>query len=120
LSDQARTAYLQEKVKKAKSNERVGVASIVIGGVFVVTAIVLHYYGTALSVTIAIGTSLLFYGLYVSVRYSREYDRTMKELQKVVIPASTCPKCGKQLPEVEFARALEALGGSQQVFVNKI
>jgi ribosomal protein L37AE/L43A len=52
---------------------------------------------------IGLGIFFVVFGIYASARYAGEYEKTMKELKKVAIPTFTCPKCGRQLPEGEYA-----------------
>jgi len=91
LSEQAKMAHLQEKIKRAKSNKRAGAVSMILGVVSISAGIMVNRTGQSLGFIAmgALGIFLFVYGLYASVRYSREYDNTMKELQSTVVPSST-------------------------------
>jgi hypothetical protein len=109
LSEEVKLAYLQEKIKDAKRNERVGASGIVMGGVFVGVGIVFNIIwnntvtmlgGISL---IALGIFFFVFGIYVSGHYAGQYKNLMKELESMATSFPKCTKCGKQTPEGNFA-----------------
>ena len=98
LSEQAKMAHLQEKIKRAKSNKRAGVVSMILGVVSISAGIMVNRTEQLVNRTGqlwgfiamgALGIFLFVYGLYALVRYSHEYGNTMKELQSTVVPSPT-------------------------------
>jgi hypothetical protein len=112
LSEEAKIAYLQEKIKEAKRNEKHGAISIVSAGVFGGAGIIFIVLGNAFGVieTIYAGISLIaicifmfIFGIYVSLHYEGQYKNLMKELEGMAILNPRCPTCGKELPKGNFA-----------------
>jgi uncharacterized membrane protein YedE/YeeE len=108
LSEDAKLAYLQEKIEDAKRNERLGPSGIVMGGVFVGVGIVFNIIwnntvtmlgGISL---IALGIFFFVFGIYVSGHYAGQYKNLMKELESMATSFPKCTKCGKELPKGNF------------------
>ena len=73
MSEQAKAAFLQEKIKDTKSNVKIGALSIISGSVFIAIGIVLSVWIGIIFViaVVIVGTFLLIYGLYVGVHFSQ-------------------------------------------------
>ena len=104
MSEEARLAYLQEKIKDAKRNERIGPLGIAMGGVFVGVGIVLNIWNNIVTViggllVIVLGIFLFVFGIYVSGHYAGQYKNLMKELEKMANTPPICPNCKKELPK---------------------
>ena len=105
LSEDAKLAFLQEKIKQAKSNVRAGSSGIVSACVIIAAGIVASFWVgfIYLIAMVLLGAFFFVYGIYVAVHYSNQYDNLMKELEKMAIPTYTCPNCKKELPKGNFA-----------------
>ena len=112
LSEEAKLAYLQEKIKEAKSNVKAWSSIIVLAGSFIalgiVGGVVLSLFSfwvgfICLIAMILLGVIFFVYGIYGAVRSSKQYDNLMKELEKIAVPTYSCPNCKKELPKGNFA-----------------
>ncbi|MCW4009955.1 MAG: zinc ribbon domain-containing protein [Candidatus Bathyarchaeota archaeon] len=107
MSEEAKLAYLQEKINDVKRNERTGALGIVMGGVFVGVGIVFNALGggvnflAAISL-IAVGIFLCTFGIYAAEHYAGQYKNLIIELEKLATSVPKCPKCGKELPKGTF------------------
>lgn len=108
MSEDAKLAYLQEKIKDAKRNERLGPSGMVMGGVSVGAGVVFNiiwnntvtYIGGIL--LIVLGIICFIVGIYMSGHYAGQYKNLMKELESMATSFPKCPKCGKELPKGNF------------------
>jgi tRNA(Ile2) C34 agmatinyltransferase TiaS len=104
LSEAAKIALLQEVMREAKRNERAGFVVCIIG---VIVAVAGFYTNSltnnALQLGI-IGIVVAAIGFVVYLYYARVYLRFVGQLASMTSKSATlCPKCGKALPEGEFA-----------------
>ena len=107
MSEEAKLAYLQEKIKDVKRNEKMGALGIVMGGAFVGIGIVFNGLGDIVNflvgISIVLGIFFFVFGIYVSGHYASQYKNLMKELESMTVSFPKCPKCGKELPKGNFA-----------------
>ena len=105
LSEEAKLAYLQEKIKDAKSNVRAASAVIALAGVIIALGIVFSFWFgfIYLIAMVLLGTFFFVYGIYGTVHSSNQYNNLMKEMEKMATPTYTCPNCKKELPKGNFA-----------------
>jgi len=104
LSEMAKIALLQEVIREAKRNERAGFIVCIIG---IIVAVAGFYTETwaknAVNLGI-IGIVVAAIGFIVYLYYSRVYLKFVGQLASMTSKrAVPCPKCGKALPEGEFA-----------------
>lgn len=103
LSEEARLVYLQEKIKDAKRHERSGWIAFIVGVIFAVIGFgfsdLIGLGGTLIGVA---GIILAIVGVFESFYFLYQYNKSMKELEKMAIPTPKCPKCGKELPKGDF------------------
>lgn len=104
MSEAAKIALLQEVMREAKRNERAGFVVCIIG---VIVAVAGFYTNSLTSNALQLGTIgivVAAIGFVVYLYYSRVYLRFVGQLASMTSKSATlCPKCGKALPEGEFA-----------------
>jgi len=103
LSETAKVALLQEVMREAKRNERSGLAVCIIGVIVAVAGLSTTWVSNGINLGI-IGIVVAGIGFIIYLYYGRVYLRFIGQLALMVTKnASPCPKCGKPLPEGEFA-----------------
>ena len=104
MSDAARIALLQEVMREAKRNERAGLITCVAGIVvsvagFSTTSLAINAFNLGI-----LGIVIAALGFVVYLYYSRVYLRFVGQLASMATKSATpCPRCGKAVPEGEFA-----------------
>ena len=105
MSEQARIAALQEKIKNSRSVERsanfAGIAGAVLSGIG---------FGLYFNLSRVIGTQLLgVLGLIVMVlglvggqANKANTGKLIRELESIGAKIPTCPKCGGQIPQGNY------------------
>jgi len=99
LTEQAKIAYLQEKIHEAKRKERGGYASVIIGASFTIVGVICYvlYSHQLLGIGLIILGIILGVTGYVEVfYYSAQMTKSMEEL-RLMATTIKCPKCGKQI-----------------------
>ena len=106
MSEAAKIALLQEVMREAKRNERAGFVVCIIGVIVAVAGFYtnsLEWAKNAYQLGI-IGIVVAAIGFVVYLYYARVYLRFVGQLASMTSKSATlCPKCGKALPEGEFA-----------------
>jgi hypothetical protein len=106
LSEQAKIAYLQEKIKEERENARKCeiVSFLMLVAAFAGFTLYFGYYKSiselALGIIGVVGFFLFSLGEYGSNMLKKRY---MTELEKLGSKIPTCPKCGKQIPQGSYA-----------------
>lgn len=104
MSEQARLIYLQEKIKEAKGRERSGWIAFIIGVVFAVMGFgfsdFLGQGGTLMGIG---GILLAGIGAVESFYYTYQHSKLLEQLKKMATVTPTCPKCGKEIPQGNYA-----------------
>ena len=107
MSEAAKIALLQEVMKEAKRNERAGFIVCIIGVIVAVAGFYTNSWTPAPQNAFnlgVIGVVVAAIGFVVYLYYSRVYLRFVGQLASMTSKrALLCPKCGKALPEGEFA-----------------
>lgn len=104
MSEAARIALLQEVMKEAKRNERAGLVVCIAGIVvsvagFSTTSLASNAFNLGI-----LGIVIAALGFVVYLYYSRVYLRFVGQLASMAVKsAAPCPRCGKAVPEGEFA-----------------
>jgi len=89
-------------MREAKRNERSGLVVCIIG-IIVAVAGFSTYYRNSINLGV-IGVAVAAVGFVVYLYYARVYLRFVGQLASMVSKtASPCPKCGRPLPEGDFA-----------------
>ena len=105
MSEQAKLAYLQEKIKDAKGHERGGMIVFVIG-VFV-TAIgfgLNPLIGSNAGIPMEVGGLILaVIGSFRWFYYGYQNNKLMEQLRTLANVMPTCPNCGKAIPQGNYA-----------------
>lgn len=104
MSEQARVAYLEERIRDAKREERTGTIVLFFG-------VILAGFGFSVGSNFGLdGTWAEILGILVaaigfySLLYSQyKYVRLMQELGGMGSPNLKCPRCGKELPKGNYA-----------------
>lgn len=104
LSEAARIALLQEVMREAKRNERAGLVVCIAGIVVSVAGFsTTSLAGNSFNLGI-LGIVIAALGFVVYLYYARVYLRFVGQLAAMATKsAMPCPKCGKAIPEGEFA-----------------
>jgi hypothetical protein len=113
LSENAKLAYLQEKINEAKKKSRDAGFIVITGSAIITLGVIIGgsliiLIGTETQgyvfLTICLITGALFavYGFYAANKYNNEYKNLMKEFGEMTIQKPKCPNCGKELPEGNF------------------
>ena len=112
MSEQAKVAYLQEKIKQAKRNERFGIAFFIFGIILVIFSFiapqiiaVMYPNSPALSpILVGIIGGILFAVLGVAdwIYYGLQGGNLVEQLRIMAITIPSCPNCKKELPKGNF------------------
>ena len=103
MSEQARSAYLQEAIKRAKRRKISGWIEFIVGtsligaGLFLLDP-PLSYWLLVSGLVLAI---FGFYSINVNVRKESLLMKESSSLPKVA-PTTCCPSCGKKIPQENF------------------
>lgn len=105
MSEAAKIALLQEVMREAKRNERSGLVVCIIGIIVAVAGFSTPSWLAGNSINLGvIGIAVAAIGFVVYLYYARVYLRFVGQLASMVSKtASPCPKCGRPLPEGDFA-----------------
>ncbi len=108
MSEDAKLAYLQEKIREAKRNERTGLITMFLGGLSIVLGISFNiiwnnsftFFGVVS--LIILGVFMFILGIYASGHYNGQYRDLMGEFEKLAIKVPICSNCKKELPKGNF------------------
>lgn len=104
MSEAAKIALLQEVIREAKRNERAGFVVCIIGIIVAVAGFYTNSWVTNAFELGIIGIVVAAIGFVVYLYYAQVYLRFVGQLASMTSKSATlCPKCGKALPEGEFA-----------------
>lgn len=105
MSDAARIALLQEVLREAKRNERGGLVVCIVGIIVAVAGFSTPSSLAGNSANLGIvGIVIAALGFAIYLYYARVYLRFVGQLASLASKSATpCPRCGKALPEGEFA-----------------
>jgi hypothetical protein len=106
LSEQAKLVYLQERIRDTKRRERGGLASFVIGVILAAVGFGLNdprFLGLGGTLMGIGGVILAVIGSIEWLYYMYQYNRYMEDLKKMTVTIPKCPKCGRELPQGNFA-----------------
>ena len=107
MSEQARLAILQEKLKEAKSRMRTGDIFLTVGAVLIAAYFVfvstLGYYGIPAWGLLVPAIISLVIGFVELLMGARKKASVLGEMEKMATKIPSCPKCGKPLPQGNHA-----------------
>lgn len=107
MSEQARLAILQEKLKGAKSRMRTGDIFLTVGAVLIAAYFVfgstLGYYGNLSWGLLVPAIISLVLGFAELMMGARKKASVLGEMEKMATKLPSCPKCGKPLPQGSHA-----------------
>jgi len=107
VSKQANIAYLQEKIRDARTRRYVGISLEVLG---VIIFSIPFFFAPFTSIELPFSTFIMLnaggiaffiYGALLDNKSKRQYSVLMRRLQNIS-STSNCPKCGKVLPRGKF------------------
>jgi len=115
VSEEAKIAYLREKIAHARGQSR-GFSVVLFLGIF--SAVLGYVWLENLTFTI-LGVFVALVGGGFSLYFDVQKTRLLEELGKMA-STSKCPKCGKQTPQGNFAFCpfLRALLRKRQITLN--
>jgi len=106
MSEQAKVAYLQEKIKEARRNEIGGLALFMFGLFLIALTLIansFHPFGLGFFAGIIVGICAVIIGFCVAIYYGVVLlSRFMTESQSMTIQILKCPHCQKELPKGNF------------------
>jgi len=100
LSEQAKLIYLQERIKEAKREEKWGMIAFVSGVAFAIIGFELGVRGTLIGI---LGILLAGIGSFWAIYFAYQYSKLLDQLKKMATTFPTCPKCGKEIPQENYA-----------------
>ena len=104
LSEQAKLIYLQERIKEAKEREKSGRITFIVGVVLATIGFglggILGLGGTLIGM---LGVLLAGIGFFELIYYTYQYYKLLDQLKKMATTFPTCPKCGKEIPQGNYA-----------------
>jgi hypothetical protein len=106
LSEEAKLAYIQERMKETKGNERIASVASMFGMILALVGFMFsdsRFLGTC---GIWIGVLGIILAIIEGISYvgnSYQYSKLMQELKAMAKATPTCPKCGKEIPKGSFA-----------------
>lgn len=109
MSEQAKLAYLQEKIQDAKSHEKsgniwacVGIGVAVVGFFLYTSPLPADAPKWAMALMGVAGTVGAILGGAEHLYYLNQRDKLTKELEKLAFINPQCPKCGKATPQGNY------------------
>ena len=102
LSEQAKLAYIQERIKEARSRIIVGLIIIVFGVVFLGIAVVFPSAPVPTWIEGGVGVFLCGFGLVLSLFYYSERNLLLMQLKGMATKTPTCSNCGKPIPQGKY------------------
>lgn len=102
LSEEAKLAYLKEKINEARRKERTSTIIMFVGVIIAVLFYSEYPFHSNLPLTI-MGIVLVIMGIVESTYYELQKNNSMKQLEKMAFKTPACPKCGKAIPKGNFA-----------------
>lgn len=105
LSEKAKLAYLQEKIKEAKGLERGGLLICVLGVVLAIAGFGFGSFFEQGAATLAeVGGILLAgFGFVWYFYYSNQYFKLLEQLKRMAVANPKCSTRGKELPQGNYA-----------------
>ena len=105
MSEEAKLAYLQEKIKEAKRGERSGTILSVVGIFAVAIGFgLIPHIGAIAGTFIGVGGLIaIITGVFEWFYCSRQYLKLMEQFKALANVMPTCSKCGKQIPQGTYA-----------------
>lgn len=98
LSEQAKIAYLQEKVKLAKRSQLISD----VGAFFGVIVAVFGFWDGILILEI-LGITLFIIGFAGGTFYLKQYRNLMEDFRQMATASIVCPECGQKVPQENYA-----------------
>jgi hypothetical protein len=105
LSEQAKIASLQERIKQERSKSRTLTIGTLISFLIAATGIVLFevFWGGLMSFSLVVlGVVLMILCSTTQSRANRTRNELLKELDSLSSKVPTCPKCGKEIPKDNY------------------
>ena len=102
LSEQAKLAYIQERIKEARSRLFVGFIIIVFGVAFLGIAVVFPFATVPTWIEGGVGVFLCVFGLVLSLFYYSERNLLLMQLKGMATKTPTCSNCGKPIPQGKY------------------
>jgi hypothetical protein len=102
LSEQAKLAYIQERIKETRSRLLVGLIIIVFGVAFLGIAVVFPFEPIPTWIEGGAGVFLCVFGLVLSLFYYSERNLLLMQLKGMATKTPTCPNCGKPIPQGKY------------------
>jgi hypothetical protein len=102
LSEQAKLAYIQERIKEARSRIILGSIVIVFGIVFLGIAVVFPFAPVPTWIEGGVGVFLCVFGLVLSLFYYSERNLLLMQLKGMATKTPTCSNCGKPIPQGKY------------------
>lgn len=102
LSEQAKLAYIQERIKEAKSRLMVGFIIIIFGVAFLGIAVVFPFAPVPTWIEGGVGVFLCVFGLVLSLFYYSERNLLLMQLKGMATKTPTCSNCGKPIPQGKY------------------
>lgn len=103
MSEEAKIAYIQERLREVRSNERYGTILGLIGALMTGIGFALSsVLGQSMWIVGVLGILLIICGAIYGAYYAIQRMKLMKQLKTMSITIPKCPKCGKELPKGDF------------------
>jgi uncharacterized membrane protein len=106
LSEETKLAYIQERLREAKRHQRYGTFLTILGFIFIILFLFsvfrIWYLGSLNILVLLLGLGVFAWGLFENVRNDLKHRVLLDQLGRKTF-ATTCPKCGKDVPNVNFA-----------------
>jgi flagellar motor component MotA len=106
MSEQAKIAYLQEKIKEARYSQALATIVGALGGIAAVFGLFSYFQSIGgwnmLSMGIG-GVIILVIGIIGIWIYEERLKKLQSELKNIGVRTTKCPSCGKQIPQSDFA-----------------
>ena len=110
MSEQTKLIYLQERIREARESENIGGMLFIIGIVLAIIGFIefelsgiIEDMGLGWILIGILGIILAGYGLPAIIYYDRQYRKLLDQLKKMATTFPTCPKCGKEIPQGNYA-----------------
>lgn len=101
LSEQAKLAYIQERIKGARSRIIIGFIIVVFGVAFLGIALV-RFAPVPTWIEGGVGAFLCVFGLVLSLFYYSERNLFLMQLKGMATKTPTCSNCGKPIPQGKY------------------
>jgi len=102
LSEEAKLAYVQDRIKETKRNEQIAIAFLLLGLIIAIVGFAFWWLGLYGTSGIWIGALGIILAIIEIIGYAANrhiHSKLTREFETMAKALPTCPRCGKEIPK---------------------